>query len=275
MNTRPRKLWVSLAIGAMAALPGIAHAQAGLFQPQEGINSIFLGVGGVPDFMGSDNYEAVPAIAGRLYFGQNRHRYLQLLGPQLSLNLTDSQEWQLGPQLLYRGKRDSDVEDSVVKRMREVDSELELGLFVARSWRLSPNDFRHRFVLRGDYASGKGQFGTVTANYWQPLSQRFLLNVGGGLAYGSSKWTDNYFGIHGSDIALYPSLGGQSYKADGGLYDFRLNTGVIYHVTPNWHVGAGIRYSRLQNDAADSPIVTQHGDRNQYIFGGAVGYAWQ
>ena len=38
---------------------------------------------------------------------------------------------------------------------------------------------------------------------------------------------------------------------------------------------AGFRYAQLQGDAADSPIVTQQGNKDQFIFGAAIGYAWQ
>ncbi len=274
MQAKLRKTLVSLALGGLSSLPGIAQSQVGLFDPQDGVNAIFLGVGSVPDFMGSDENEAVPAIIGRVYLGNSR-RYVQLLGPQLSLNLLNSDEWHLGPQIVFRRGRDSDVDNDVVKRMREVDDEVEIGLFVGKTWRLTPNDQRHKFALRADYASGEGEFGTITANYWLPVSPRLVLNFGGGLAYGSSKWTNNYFGISGSDIALYPSLGGQAYNAGSGLYDFRLNAGLIYHINRNWHVGAGFRYSQLQGDAADSPIVTEHGNKDQFIFGAAIGYAWQ
>jgi len=273
MHKKMRRLIAAGGAALMASVPSVAFSQAGIFDPQDGVNAIFLGAGSAPDYLGSDDYKLVPAIIGRVYFGNTR-RYVQLLGPQLSLNLINSEEWQLGPQLVFRAKRDDGVDDKVVKQMRTVDSEVELGLFVGKTWRLS-NDTRHRVGLRADYASGEGQFGTVTANYWLPVSPRMVLNFGGGLAYGSSKWTDNYFGVKGSDVALFPSLGGREYKADSGLYDVRLNVGAIYHMTRNWHLGAGFRYSQLQGDAADSPIVTKRGSENQYIFGAAIGYAWQ
>ena len=273
MRTHMRNLVAAGAFAVTAASSGGVLAQTGLFSPEEGVNAIFLGIGSAPDFMGSDDNQAVPAVIGRMYFGDSR-RYVQLLGPQLSVNLLNNEEWQFGPQLVYRAKRDNDVDNPVVARMREVDSEVEIGLFVARVWKLS-GDPRHRFSLRADYGSGEGEFGTLTANVWLPVAQRMVLNLGGGVSYGSSKWTDNYFGVNGSDIALYPSLGGRPYNAGSGMYDFRLNVGALYHLTKNWHIGAGYRYSQLQGDAADSPIVREQGNKDQHIFGIAVGYAWQ
>jgi len=274
MQLRLRNLAVCTSLAMIAALPGVAFSQSGVFDPEEGVNVIFLGAGSAPDFMGSDDNATVPAVVARIYFGDTR-RYVQLLGTQLSLNLINSDEWAFGPQVVFRAKRDDDVDNKTVARMKEVDSEAEVGVFISRTWVLNPNDRRNKFALRADIGSGEGEFGTASANLWVPVSPRMVLNFGGGLAYGSNKWTDNYFGVKGTDVALYPSLGGREYKADGGLYDFRLNVGMIYHMTKNWHLGAGFRYSQLQGDAKDSPIVSQEGNKNQYIFGAAIGYAWQ
>jgi outer membrane scaffolding protein for murein synthesis (MipA/OmpV family) len=39
-------------------------------------------------------------------------------------------------------------------------------------------------------------------------------------------------------------------------------------------MGIGARYSRLLNDAEDTPIVEDRGTPNQWIYGLAVAYAW-
>lgn len=252
---------------------GVASGQTSFLSPTEGVNAIIVGAGSAPDYMGSSDNEGVPAVMGRIYFG-NSKRYVQLLGTQVSLNLLNSEGWQLGPQLNFRPKRDSDVDDPVVARMRPLDSEVEFGGFVGYTWKLS-NDPRHRFGLRGDIQSGEGTFATATANLWLPVSRAVVLNFGGGFAYANGKWTNNYFGVNGTDIALFPSLGGNAYSAGGGIYDIRVNAGALVHITPQWHVGLGVRYQRLQGDAADSPIVTQRGSKDQVVFGAAIGYAWQ
>ena len=47
------------------------------------------------------------------------------------------------------------------------------------------------------------------------------------------------------------------------------------HLSPNWHLGAGLRYQELQGDAKDSPIVDERGDSTQMIYGLGLGYVWQ
>jgi len=252
---------------------GPACSQTSFLNPQEGVNAVIVGVGSAPDFMGSNDNKAVPAIMARVYLGDTR-RYVQLLGPQLSLNLINSEEWQFGPQLVFRAKRDDDVDNPVVARMRPLDSKVEAGAFLGRTWRLS-DDPRHRFGLRADIQAGEGTFATATANLWLPVSRAVVLNLGGGFSYANSKWTNHYFGVNGTDIALYPSLGGTPYNAGGGVYDVRVNAGAVIHLDPKWHLGLGLRYQRLQGDAASSPIVSQQGNKDQYVFGAALGYAWQ
>lgn len=257
----------------MATLPGSATAQVAFFDPQEGVNMVSLGVGRAPDYMGSDDYEAAVAPIGRYYFSDKR--YVQVLGPQISLNLLNHDVFQFGPQLLFRFKRDSDVEDPVVSRMQEVDSAVEGGVFAAATWKLS-SDPRHRVGVRADLQGGSnGSEGTLTANYFHPVTQATVLYVGGGIGFSNDKWARTYYGVKASDAYLFPSLNGNAYKPDGGLNDYRANFGAIVHLSPNWHLAGGARYQRLRGDAGDSPIVDERGSRNQWIYGVSVGYVWQ
>ncbi|MDG4551498.1 MAG: MipA/OmpV family protein [Candidatus Contendobacter sp.] len=48
----------------------------------------------------------------------------------------------------------------------------------------------------------------------------------------------------------------------------------MLHLSPQWHLGAGVMYSRLVGDAADSPIIAERGSKNQSIYGVGALYAW-
>jgi len=258
---------------ALTVSSGAASAQVSPFDPQEGLNVVALGLGSAPDYLGSADNQGVIAPTARYYF--SGRRYAQLLGPQLSVNVLDHPVFQFGPQLVVRAKRDDDVDDEVVRRMRSIDTTPEAGVFAAATWPLGV-DPRQRIGVRGDVLGGdNGVNGTVTFNYFHPVSRAVTLNIGGGLGFSDSEWAETYFGVRGSDVALFPSRGGSPYNPSGGLMDNRLNFSAIVNLSPNWIVAAGGRYQRLTGDAADSPIVRERGDRNQWIFGIAVGYAWQ
>jgi len=58
------------------------------------------------------------------------------------------------------------------------------------------------------------------------------------------------------------------------MRDVRGWAAAMYHLSQNWHLGAGALYSRLLGDAADSPLVAERGFKNQWISGVMALYAW-
>ena len=57
------------------------------------------------------------------------------------------------------------------------------------------------------------------------------------------------------------------------MRDVRGWAAAMYHLSQNWHLGAGALYSRLFGDAADSPLVADRGSKNQWISGVMALYA--
>lgn len=255
---------------ALTLLPGIAFSQAAFFDPQEGVNIVSLGVGSAPDYVGSDDYTTVAAPMGRYYFSGKR--YVQLLGPQISVNVLNDDVWQFGPQVLFHGKRDSDVNNAIVRQMTPIDSNTEGGFFVGASWKVGANPIE-RFGVRMDLqTSSKGTEGTLTANYFLPVSKAVVLNMGGGFGFTNAKWANTYFGVSAADAPLFNNM---TYNPSGGVKDTRVNFGGSVFLSPQWNLMFGARYQRLSGDVADSPIVAQQGNSSQWIYGAAVGYIWQ
>ena len=118
----------------------------------------------------------------------------------------------------------------------------------------------------------EGTTASARVNYFHPFSERLIGNIGVGIAYGDDKFTETYFGVTGSDVALYPSLGGRPYEPSGGLTGVRMPFGVTTPLSPQWMLSAGGRYERLLGDAEDSPIVDERGDANQWFFGLGAAY---
>jgi outer membrane scaffolding protein for murein synthesis (MipA/OmpV family) len=258
---------------ALAVAPAV-HAQSFVPEFQDGINFIGLAVGAGPDYYGSADYAGGIAPYGRYLF--SGERYVQLLGPELTINLVNHKNWRLGPVIRYRFGRDDEVEDKVVKRMREIDDTTEAGLFVAYRMQLSANPL-HQVSFAADVLTDTGDVhegttGGVRVNYFHPFGERLIGNIGIGVAYGSDKFAETYFGVTGSDVALYPSLGGQPYEASGGLTGVRIPFGLTTPLSRQWMLSAGGRYERLLGDAEDSPIVDERGDANQWFFGVGAAY---
>lgn len=247
--------------------------------PQE-LNFIGLGVFAVPDYYGSQDSEGAAAPLGRYTFAGKR--YVQLLGPELSLNLVDRQEWRAGLLVRSRARRDDDVDDEIVKQMRPVASATEVGLFAAYHMPLEYNRPLHKLVFSGDVVTNTnnvydGASGNLRVNYFYPFRQTMagrpmIGNVGVGMFFASGSFNRKYFGVTDSDVALFPTLGGQEYRPDSGVTSVKIPFGLTVQMDKRWLLTFAGRYERLLGDAKDSPIVEERGDANQWAIGVAVSH---
>ena len=235
-------------------------------------NFVGLGIGSYPDYFGSDENALGVAPIAPVSLGGNR--FARVVVNDLSVNLLDHPNWQLGPVGVWRFGRD-DVDDRVVRKVREIDQPFSLGLFAAHVWR-DPREARKQVGV-GGWAPGDatgaydGWTAGMNAFAMQPLAQMVTLGGGAAFSHGSSNYMDEYFGVTASD-ALASGL--PFYQPDAGVRNVRGWATALLHLSPQWHLGAGAMYSRLMGDAADSPLVADRGSRNQWIYGVGVLYAW-
>lgn len=248
--------------------------------PEEQRNFVGLGLFSVPDYYGSEDYDG--ALAPLLRYTFSGERYVQLLGPELTLNLVDQKEWRSGLVLRSRSRRDDDVDDAIVSQMRPVASATELGVFAAYHMPLDSNQPLHKLVVSGDVMGNTngvydGASGNLRVSYYYPFQQRLagkplVGSIGLGMFFASSSFNEKYFGVTGSDVALYPNLGGQEYRPDGGLTSVKIPFSLTTQLDKNWLLTLAGRYERLLGDAKDSPVVDNRGDANQWAIGLGVAY---
>jgi len=253
--------------------PAFGQATGFSIELPEVRNYVAVAVGAVPDYMGSDDYMGGVAPAGLIKFGDSE-RYARLIALDLNVNLLDSKTWSLGPAINYRLARD-DVDDAQVKLMRDIDDTVELGLFGGWNW-ISADDPRHRFALGAEFlhdAGGEhdGYLLSGAVRYFKPVTKPLTLSIGASLTYGSSDYTQTYFGVNTTDSAR---SGLRQFDADGGVRDIRVPLMAVYSFSPSWHVAGGVIYSRMMGDAADSPLTADSGDKDQFYVGAGVAYAW-
>jgi outer membrane scaffolding protein for murein synthesis (MipA/OmpV family) len=280
--SKPKLLLRSLAVTVAALIAQGAAAQEiiPIPLPQES-NLVGLGVFSVPDWYGSKDQEAAIAPLVRYRF-DDQGRYIQLVGPELRANLMPRTDLRFGPMLRFRPRRDDDVEDNVIGRMHPVASATELGVFVDYHMPLEPNRPLHKVVFSADLVGNttgvySGPTGNIRATYFYPFPQSIagyslLGTVGFGLFFASDHFNDRYFGIRGSDVLLFPNRAGQPYRAEGGLTSIKIPFSLTTQVDPKWLVTVAGRYERLLGDAADSPVIKDRGDENQWIIGVAASY---
>ena len=66
-----------------------------------------------------------------------------------------------------------------------------------------------------------------------------------------------------------------AYSAGAGVRQYYLWPAVLWNFAPNWFAAAGGFWQRITGDGADSPIITQRGERDQISAGVGLGYSWK
>jgi outer membrane protein len=235
-------------------------------------NFVGVGIGGYPDYFGSDEQALGAAPIARISLGGNR--FARLVVNDLRVNLLDHPNWQLGPAAVYRFGR-KDVDDRVVRKVHEIDKSLSLGAFGGYIWK-DPGEIRRQAGVGGwalGDASGAYDGWTAGLNAFamQPVARMVSLAGGAAFSYGSENYMDEYFGVTAADSL---ASGLPIYTPGGGVRDVRGWLVAVVHLGPQWHVGAGVMYSRLVGDAADSPLVSDRGSASQWVYGVGGLYAW-
>jgi outer membrane scaffolding protein for murein synthesis (MipA/OmpV family) len=283
--TRSKLFGASLAVAAAAACSPGAFAQEIIpLQIDEDTNLVGLGAFSVPDYYGSDKNQGAAAPLLHYNFDAWGNRmYVQVVGPEIRLNLVPRKDWRAGPLVRWRSRRDDDVDNEIIKQMQPVASATELGAFVAYHMPLDANPL-HKVVFTGDMTwNTNNVYGGITSNlratYFHPFmgglgGMPLIGSVGFGMFFASDHFADRYFGVRGSDLALFPERGGIPYRAQGGLTSFKIPFTLTAQVNPNWMVMFAGRYEKLLNDAKDSPIIEQHGEENQWTLGVAAIYTF-
>ena len=103
---------------------------------------------------------------------------------------------------------------------------------------------------------------------WTP-TPFFLLGAFAAVTWGSDNYMNTYFGISPSGAA---AIGLSTFDADAGVRDVSGGLIAMVPLSDKLVAGAGIVYSQLLGDAADSPIVDTRGDSRQLIYG--IGFAY-
>lgn len=264
---------VLFAVACALLIGQAAHAQDSPFAIENVPNIVGVGAGILPDYEGSNNYTIGAAPFFRLTYPKSNF-FATLIATELYVNVMDHPWLRFGPVVNYRFGRNN-VDDKVVKHMEDIDGAFEAGAFAGVEFIDSQNP-RQRFIATVEILSDisnvyKGYNMSASARYWYPVHKMVDVTLGVGAAYADDNYMKTYFGVNQKDS---DRTGLPVFEADSGIKDVRVVPGVVVHLSPDWHVGAGFRYAKLLNDAKDSPVVKDRGSSDQWIAGLAVGYSW-
>lgn len=255
-------LWAGLG----AAIFSGAHAESDFVDlgPVTMPNFVGVGVGGIPDYIGSDDYMAGAVPFGRYSWGD---RYIDLQGNFVTVNVLKHENWHFGPAATLRFGRDN-VDDPAVDRLTDIDPSLDLGVFASYEI-VDSQEPRDRWVFGADFAhdvTGEHSGFTLSASArkWFPIGNFAAFGVSVASTYGSEEYMDTYFSVTPAGSAV---SGLAPFRASAGFRDIRASAVVVQPLSKEWVVGGGMMYKLLVGDAADTPITDERGSAGQFIFG--------
>ncbi|TIV59956.1 MipA/OmpV family protein [Mesorhizobium sp.] len=251
---------LAVAIGLFTA----SVAQAGEGSWISGDWYLTLGATGLvaPNFEGGKKYmfSAQPIIS------------LGKVGPQarftsrndnISLALIDDGSVRAGLTGKFIFSRDSEDE---LKGLDTVRFGGEVGGF----FEFYPLDWvRARAELRHGIRSHNGFVADIAADAFYDITPTVRISGGPRVSFASSNYFDAYYGVNAKEAA---ASGLSEYHPGGGVKSAGLGGAITWKVTEPMTASVFTEYSRLMGPAADSSLVKERGDRNQWTFGVSTTY---
>jgi len=172
---------------------------------------------------------------------------------------------EMGPAMGFQRKR---KEDAAGPGLPEVDLTVELGGFVQAF--ITPN-VRLRADIRHGVNGHEALVGEASADWVARDGDRWLISLGPRVAFGGARYHRTYFGVSPDDAE---ASGLPVFTVGSGVQSVGGTAGFIRQLDRRWSLHGYARYDRLLGDAAKSPIVREHGARNQFSGGLALSYTF-
>lgn len=211
-----------------------------------------------PTYEGSDSsdFSVFPYLDIRW-----RNRLFLSARDGLGGNLVATPDFTLGGAFNYYWGRNDD-DDDVLNGMEDIEGGIEGSLFA----KLRHGPWGLNATLRqGLTGSDSGTVFTIGGGYtFMPMDNlRLVLNADASLV--SGNYANTWFGISSSEAAASSLL--SAYEAEAGWKDYGLGLTAIYSWNKRWGLMGLLKFKRLQDNVADSPLVKTVGSENQ-ISGG-------
>jgi outer membrane protein len=244
--------------------------------------TVGLGAATVPSYEGSDQYVLFPAPVIQ---GNYKGYAFSARGPGLFVDLVKDPlfpkvEYIAGPVVRARFDRVARIRDSVVRQLGKRDIAVEIGA----SGGFKVNRIFERFdsltfqvdAVHDIAGAHSGAIVTPSVSYNKLLGTKGVINlsVSGDLI--DRDFADYYFSVDAvgsaaSGLPVYRARGGLKSLATSALLGFDLSGNAL---DGGWGVFLLGSYSRMQGDAADSPVVRIRGDADQFFGGAGLTYTF-
>ena len=207
------------------------------------IFSLRGGAGAEPAYFGADSYVAVPDFAVEFEF-------FRLPGGR-NLGSTDPNADHFGfaPRGSLRVIRERTAADNPeLTGLRDIDLAVELGAGIGYSQRNFSAFAEARYGVIG-HGSWVGELG---ADLVMRPNDRLTITAGPRLFMGDDSYASTYFGVTPTESL---ASGLAAFAPSGGALSAGIEVGATYALNDAWGVAGAVRWDRLMNDAATSPIT--------------------
>lgn len=252
----------SLTLLTALSISSVAQAQD---EPRKDFRlRVGLGAEVRPSFIGGDDREVGPLFDIDVARGDNEFTF-EAPDDKFAIPVFSKGSFSVGPTANLEGKRKpSDVGVAVDK----VPTTFEAGIHA----QVLPID---TIRIRGDVRKGigghEGLVGGISVDKFWRDGDKYVVSVGPRLSFSDARYQRAYFGVdNGASLAS----GLPAYRPGGGIHAAGVASGLSYQFNPRFGMFGYARYERLVGDAAKSPIVREHGSRNQLSGGLGLSYSF-
>lgn len=248
----------------MLGMTGVAQAGEGTFGWLSGDWYLTVGATGMvaPNFEGGKRYllSASPIIS--LGKAGPTARFVSR-NDNISLAMVDDGSVRAGLTGKFLFSRDSKDELHGLDPVR-------WGGEVGGFFEFYPTDWlRARAELRHGIRAHNGFVADIAADAFYDVTPTVRISGGPRVSFASANYFDAYYGVDAQESL---ASGLSEYNPGGGLKSVGLGGAVTWKVTDPMTASLFGEYSRLQGPAADSSLVKERGDRNQFMIGVSTTY---
>ncbi|GGC05558.1 MltA-interacting MipA family protein [Novosphingobium endophyticum] len=245
---------------------------------------ITVGAGAIygPSYDGSDDYVVSPIPIVR---GSFRGIAISPRPAGVALDfIPDAKDarfgFQLGPVATISRNRAVRIEDPVVRAAGKLDTAVELGVSGGVSAYQVLNAY-DALTLSGDVqwdvaGAHKGMIWSPSISYATPVSKALLVTLLASARHVDDDYARYYYSVTPAQSA---ASGLPEYQAEGGW------DSVTGGVLIGWDLSGDLRdgglalftlasYSRMLNDASETPYTALRGDADQWLIGGGLAYTF-
>lgn len=255
--------------------------------PEENVldgDYLTVGVGAVyvPTYRGSDDYVVSPVPLVRGHFkGVDINPRVAGVALDFIQDPKDAKiGFSLGPVATYSANRAGRIKDPVVRAAGKLDPAIEVGFNAGITAYKLLSDYDALTVSADVKWDVNGAYKGMTVNpaisYATPLSTALV----GVLAVSARRVDNDFASYYYSVTPLQNAASGLPvYRAKGGWDSVNTSLLLAYDLSGDVRDGGlslfGVaNYSRMLNDAKDTPFTSIRGDANQWIIGGGVAYTF-